>query len=119
MQKQTAWALVADAGHARILERRGMAGPWLQVEVMSAESPPPHQVGRQRPGRVHESVGPMRHAIEPRRDLHEATKAQFTELIARQLEEAVKRNGFDRLLLIAPPSFLGRLRLSLGPAAQA
>jgi protein required for attachment to host cells len=114
-----AWALVADAQHARYFERQAPSGPW-QERVQEAEAihnRPSHERGTERPGRTHESVGGGRHAIEPRTDPHRAAKQAFAGHLAERLEASSA--SYDHLLIAAPPAFLGDLRAELGDAARA
>ena len=117
MPQATEWALIADAGHARIFARRPPAGPWRELPEEAVENPtPPSRVlGTERPGRVHESASTTRHAIEPRTDPHRAARRGFARRLAEWLDDEADR--FAALLLVAPPTFLGELRAELGPAA--
>jgi protein required for attachment to host cells len=112
-------ALVADAGRARVLMRRAPAGAWRELADQALENPTPpsRDLGSERPGRVHESASPTRHAIEPRSDPHRAARQAFARLLADRLDAQSDR--FGRLLLVAPPAFLGELRAALGDAARA
>jgi protein required for attachment to host cells len=113
----TEWALLADAGHARILARRLPAGPWPELpgEALEKPTPPSRALGTERPGRVHESATSARHAIEPRTDPHRAARRDFARQLTERLEDEAHR--FAALVLVAPPAFLGELRAELGPAA--
>ena len=116
------WALVADGQRARIFQRRAPAGPWaeLESEALAQRDPPSRESGRDRPGRVHESVGAARHAIEPRSDPHEAAKTEVARRLVARLAQAAGEGRFGRVALVAPPAFLGELRAALPPAlAQA
>ena len=117
MPQATEWALIADAGHARIFARRQPAGPWQELPEAAVENPmpPSRALGTERPGRVHESASTTRHAIEPRTDPHRAARRAFARRLAELLDDEADR--FAALLLVAPPTFLGELRAELGPAA--
>ena len=117
MPQAMEWALLADAGHARIFARRLPAGPWRELGAEATENPTPpsRALGTERPGRVHESASTTRHAIEPRSDPHRAARRAFARRLAERLEDEADR--FAALLLVAPPAFLGELRAELGPAA--
>ena len=67
-------------------------------------------LGVERPGRVHESSNPTRHAIEPKSDLHNKEKTRFSNLIANFLNKAAVQMKFHHLILIASPEFLGEIR---------
>lgn len=119
MPSNTQWALVADAQHARILETL-RNGAWVErpEETLTTTNPAAHDLGSERPGRVHESVGASRHAIEPRLDPHRAAKTAFARQLAARLDEAAAVSRFAHLLLVAPPAFLGDLRAALGDASR-
>ena len=70
-------------------------------------------LGLDRPARVKESANAARHAVEPRRDLHEAAKEDFIALVAEDIEAGHGRDQFDRLVLIAPPRVLTELKQKL------
>ena len=120
MRQEIAWVLVADGQRARVLERLSLAEPWQELEDEAQEvfDPPSHALGTERPGRVHESASTTRHAIEPRQDPHEARKEAFARDLADRLEAAAEARRFARLILVAPPSFLGHLRGALGDATR-
>ncbi len=119
MRNAVEWALVADARYVRILERHGGAAWAERPEALSAPAnPASHQHGTERPGRVHESVGSARHAIEPRQDPHRVAEASFAHHLADELEKAAAIGRYDWLLLVAPPIFLGDLRKALGVATR-
>lgn len=116
---ETAWAVVADGGRARIFERT--VQHWHEVAPQSREiaDPPSRDWGSDRPGRTHDSHGEHRHGIEPHGDPHEDAKKAFAAELAESLESAAATGRFQALYLVAPARFLGYLRAALGPAAQA
>jgi protein required for attachment to host cells len=120
MRQEIAWVLVADGQRARVLERLSLGESWQELEDEAREvfDPPSHALGTERPGRTQESVGGARHAIEPRQDAHEARKVAFARDLADRLEAAAEGRRFARLILVAPPSFLGHLRHALGNATR-
>jgi protein required for attachment to host cells len=120
MPTEIEWALVADAQHARVLERKRPAGPWSEHEAMAIEirNPPSRESGADRPGRVQESATTARHAIEPRTDPHRAAKQDFAGHLARLMEAAAQAGRYHRLVIVAPPAFLGDLRAGLGDATR-
>jgi len=115
------WVMVANASEARILEYRGPENPMELLKEI------PHPEGRKkgrdlitdRPGKNMRGASKASHAYDPpiSAEQHEA------ELFARHLADYLDKEGalrkFDRLVLVAPPSFLGLLRKSLSkPLAQ-
>ena len=67
-------------------------------------------LGLDRPARVKESANAARHAVEPRRDLHETAKEDFIALVAEEIEFEYGRDQFYGLVLIAPPGVLTELK---------
>lgn len=118
-QTEIAWALVADAQRARILERRIPGAGWSErvEQALEISNPRSHERGSERPGRSHESAGAARHAIEPRSDPHREAKRAFARELAGRLEVAATGGDYAQLLLVAPPAFLGDLRAALGQEA--
>lgn len=111
------WIVVADAGRARLFEqmRRGAA---LVERPEFAQSAPPARAPRDRPPRVHDRVGPARHAIAPRRTPHDAAEAQFLEHLADLIARSAQEKAFSRLIVCAPPRALGQIRKKLPPEVR-
>jgi protein required for attachment to host cells len=118
MKPEVEWALVADAQHCRVLERQVPFGAWRELpgEAEETHNRPSHERGTERPGRSHESAGSARHAIEPKTDPHREAKHGYARHLANRLEAAAPR--YARLVLVAPPAFLGDLRDVLGEEAR-
>ncbi|MCA9606408.1 MAG: host attachment protein [Myxococcales bacterium] len=71
-----------------------------------------------RPGRVHERNGPTRHAMAPGETAKEHEATVFSKEVAEAILARRTHEGFDRLVLVAEPGFLGMLRGALdGPTA--
>jgi protein required for attachment to host cells len=121
MKATRTWILIADGGRARILERMGKGQDVHAVPScdFSNVSPPSHELGSDRPGRVHESQGQQRHAIEPRHDPHRALETLFAHQLADILEKHRTGGGFDDLVIVAPPAMLGDLRKALSAPLRA
>jgi len=117
MKPKRTWILIADGGRARVLEATGIGHGLHEVDASEADNPvpPTHELGRAPPGRVYESVGHQRHAVAPRKDLHQAVETSFAGQIAARLDSALKRDAYDRLVLVAPAHMLGDLRKAITP----
>lgn len=63
-----------------------------------------------RPGRGHESLGHGRFALSTQTDVHLHEIQIFAHQIVDVLKKAKAENAFERLIIIAPPQFLGELR---------
>jgi protein required for attachment to host cells len=118
MRGASEWALIADGRRARFLEHEPPFGTWRERsdDAIEAEIPPSRELGADRPGRAQESAAAMRHAIEPKTDPHREAKRLFARQLAERLEAAAGK--YERLLLVAPPTFLGDLRGELGGVAR-
>jgi protein required for attachment to host cells len=83
-------------------------------EVGRISDPLAHQHNRDlasdRPGRAYESVGHARHAIARENDPRQQEAVRFARRISCRLDDALHRDEFDELLVVAGPPFLGLLR---------
>ena len=68
-----------------------------------------------RPGRVHDSQGPGRHAMEYTSDPSREREKKFVKMLCEELQSGWVMGKFDRLILVAAPQALGDLRRALGP----
>lgn len=100
-----------------MLEATGIGHGLHEVEASEAANPAPpsHMLGRAPPGRVYESVGHQRHATTPRQDPHLTLETSFAIQIAARLDNALKSEAYDRLVLVAPAHMLGDLRKAITP----
>jgi protein required for attachment to host cells len=109
---QRTWIVVADGGHARILESgEPHSGVTVRLEV---DSPALRTVGKlaaDRLPRMQESANMARHGIEPRLSLKDHEKQVFASRLAGYLKGGLDR--FDRLVLVAPMRFLNLVRDTL------
>jgi protein required for attachment to host cells len=119
----TTWILVAHEAGARLYENHG---PGKGIErVESIEHPEGRERDRalvsDRPGRSFRknSGDPRRAAMSRSEGPHEHAVAAFAKALADRLRQGRVQNRFERLVLVAPPRFLGQLRAELdGPTAQ-
>lgn len=59
------------------------------------------------------AAGPHRSVREPHTDTHDVELDQFAKQVARRASIHARRGHYTELLLIAPPRFLGRVKLAL------
>jgi len=115
----TTWIMVSDASRAKLFSAELREDPWSLVEEIK------HPEGREfsreispssPPGRMQQSRAPggRRTAVVPHTSPKEAEIQHFAEHLSHYLKEATAKGLFDQLVLVAPPSFLGILRRSLG-----
>jgi protein required for attachment to host cells len=121
MKRTRTWVVIADGGHAKVLESQWPDIDLAPVEgmVFSVELPPSHELTSDRPGRDYESHGHARHAIESRSDPHRELKRQFAKQLAHILEAKLAEKRFDKLVIVAPPVTLGDLREALPKSVRA
>jgi protein required for attachment to host cells len=107
--------LVADAGRARFFEREKPGAAFVERGDLATETdlPRSHDIVTDRPGRTHDSVGPGRHAMEAPSDAHRELKRQAARTMAGTLARQLRADGFERLVIVASPAFLGDLRAEL------
>jgi protein required for attachment to host cells len=115
MKSPKTWVLIADGGHARVLETIGHDHPLSQVPhlAIAKQLPPSHELGTDQPPRTHDSMGSARHAIEPHTDPHRELKRSFAEEVVHHLQEQLAAGSFAKLVVVAPPVTLGDLRMAM------
>ena len=120
MKRAKLWYVIADGGRARFVARDEEGAFRTLSSFVSTElHKSTHELGRDRPARVKESATPARHAVEPRRDLHEAAKDDFIRTVATELAAQLKDGKFDELVLVAPPGVIAELKDALSnPTAK-
>ena len=114
MKTSKMWYVIADGGRARFVER-DVRGAFRTISsfVSTELHDRSHDLGKDHLGRVKESATTARHAIEPRRDLHDAAKEDFVRTVAAELSAPHAQGQFDELVLVAPARVLGELKDSL------
>ena len=108
------WILATDGGRALIMRNDGTADePKLTVlRKYDQQVPPTRELGTDKPGRAHASVGPGRAAMEPT-DLHQQEEDRMMTEVAAALEEDLREQKFSTLVVAAAPSALGTLRKAM------
>ena len=116
MKKTVTYILVADGARARLYSNHGV-GKGLQPVSGATHKADLHHHDRDiltdKPGRASSSVGNGRSALEPQTDWHRFEKHKFAREMAKVLDAAAANKAFDRLILVAPPTTLGDLRMEL------
>lgn len=115
------WVVVADSARARIFER---GARWQALDERHAMAHPESRLhagdlrtgGR---GEQRESMNRSAHSSDPATTPNEKQAEDFARDIAHALHDGRTRGEFEKLVLVAPPSFLGRLRQKLdNPTAR-
>jgi protein required for attachment to host cells len=106
------WILVADGARARLFETASSDDALNELACFA--NPGGRSHGRDfttaRPPTVNESVGATRHSIEPHTTLREKTTDRFARTIKEELERGRNDHRYARLVIVAPPRFLGALQ---------
>jgi protein required for attachment to host cells len=112
---QRTWVVICDASRCRIFEVGPRRDQWRMLQ--SIEHPQGRAKGQElltdKPGRNQQSRSAMRPALEPTTQPHEVEVERFALQIAKLLEARLAENAYERLVLVAPPHFLGTLRSTL------
>jgi protein required for attachment to host cells len=117
------WIMVAHDAGARVFENDG-PGKGLQLieEIDHPEGRERDQdINADRPGRSFRknSGDPRRAAMSRSEGPRERVVSDFARAMAEKLKQGRVENQYERLVLVAPPRFLGLLRSSLDvPTAQ-
>ena len=118
----TTWILVADSSRARVLVLDRATGPLREIEgfVHPEGRLHEHDLTSDLPGRSATRKGAAAHEGDAGRHqvgTDESPKAHAIDTFAKQLADHLDRGRkagtFARLVLIAPPEFLGLLRKHL------
>lgn len=120
MRPTRTWIFVGDGKKARIFLNKG-PGKGLEPAIGNDFALPQmrtSELGTERPSTHAGAGGGGRHGVAVHADWHEQEKEEFARDLARYLEDAAKGKEFDRLILVAPPRFLGALREHLGDHAK-
>lgn len=114
------WVVTADSAKADFFEVDKIGGEFKPVASLT------HEEGKKknqdlisdRPGRAFDSAGLGRHAMSPPMDPREHEAEVFARELGEALELGRTRGSFERLIVLAPPDFLGKLRKTITPAAN-
>lgn len=110
------WVLAADNSRARVFEttRRNI----LEKEIETMDHPASRQSNQDiitdRPGRTsHPSSGEQRKAYMPTTDPKKHEVQLFAKEVGEMINKAAIERKYDKIYILAPPSFLGMLRNEL------
>ncbi|WP_374383760.1 host attachment protein [Dongia sp.] len=107
------WIVIADGGHARILESDTLhTGVAVRLEMHSDSRLIGGKLAADRLPRAQESANSARHGIEPRLSLKQHEKDLFVARLADYLKGG--RSRFDQLVIVAP-SRIGKSLVQLLP----
>ena len=114
----TTWFLVADRSVARIYESFGPISSLHRVEEIAHPSGRLRsgEINADRPGRSQDSHGPHRHGLAREVSPTERLALEFAKIIAEKLHAAQLAKRYSRLVLVAGPKLLGKIRVALYPS---
>ena len=114
------WVLVCDGAKALIYVNEGDTRTikLTLVAAFEAPQPPARDLGTDRPGRVYQSHGAARSAVDST-DWHAAGEAAFLHMVAADLDSRIADTSIRGLIVVAPPKALGLLRGLFTPAVKA
>jgi len=113
---QTQWVVVADSSRARFFETQGKLESLVELEDLLSPA------GRMDEGELrHDAKGrfygkgerEQGHTAEPAVSAKMHAAQQFSKTVMQRLEQGCEKKRYDRLILIAPPQFLGQLHKQL------
>lgn len=114
------WVIVADGTRARLFNRHKNR----KLEEFDVLLSPGHRLHEgdlvtDRDGRTFDSNGSGRHGVGNKNTAKDHEMTQFAKRLASRLDEGRNAGELERLVLVAPPRFLGQLRAHMsGPATD-
>lgn len=111
------WVLIADSSRARLYSVPQRGKPWALVDEFSHDASRVTAGGltTDQPGRSHGSgIGKgARSAMESKSSPKEVEVGHFAHELVEVLHHGHGQQAYERIVLVAPPHFLGLLRLGL------
>lgn len=106
------WVVVAESSRARVFEAATPAADLVEIEdrVHPAGRLHERDLVSDRPGHDSGEAGSGPHVLDESRPAHIEEMHKFAREIAGRLEQGLNDKDYDRLVLVAPPKFLGVLR---------
>lgn len=111
----TLWVVVADGSRGKIYVQEQVDSELVEKQDIVHPDSRLHDrdLTSDRAGSDGGAVGQGPHVMDTRTEAHKHELATFAREINQQLEAGRSQNAFDRLVLMAPPTFLGMLRSSM------
>ncbi len=113
------WVVVADTSRARIFSADTPASELFETETLAHPEARLHQgdLISDRPGRDRNS-GIGTHNMGHETDAKDESAIRFATEVCQRLEQARVRSQFNKLYIVAAPSFLGLIRKHQSPALK-
>ncbi len=114
------WVVVCDGAKALLLENTGDTKfPNLRkVEVFEHKSLATHELGTDKPGRSHSSMGHSSSSVE-QTDWHDQEERTFLLELLKHLDVVLAAGKTKSLIMVAPPRALGVMRPAYSHAMKA
>ena len=114
------WVVVADSSAARIFVAGSPTGALQEVASYAHPEGRAHDrdLRTDEPGVTKDRMGYAKHANEPKVKPKEQEQINFARFLADHLEHARATGAINRIILVAPPEFLGHLRGALDGDAK-
>ena len=117
---KSVWILVADSSQARIFSAQNSQADLIEIETLI------HPEGRlhdqdlesDSPGKISGPQGAGGHAYSDENSPKEQEEINFALRVAHHLSDELNQNKFDRLYMVAAPSFLGDVRKALSSRVE-
>ncbi len=115
------WVLVAESSRAKFYQAKNRRGPITEIEALAHPESRLHEgdLVADSAGSDGGTVGQGRHIMNERTSAKEQEASGFAKVLAHRLDRARNNGKFSKLILIAPPTFLGLLRDSLSKEVMA
>ena len=113
---QTQWVVVADSSRARFFEAQGNLESLVELEdlLSPAGRMDESELRHDAKGRFYgKGEREQAHTAEPAVNAKTHAAQQFSKEVIHRLEQACEKKRYDRLILVAPPHFLGQLHKQL------
>lgn len=109
------WVIVAESSRGKIYEAATASSDLVELEDLIHPSGRLHDrdLTSDRPGHDSGSQGEGPHVLDESTEAHTEEMHKFAREIAQRLDKGHADRSYDRLVLIAPPKFLGMLRDTL------
>lgn len=106
------WIVVADSSAARIFTAGSPIGGLQEIASYAHPEGRAHDrdLRTDEPGMTKDRAGYAKHGIEPKVKPKEQEAIAFARSLAQRIESARAKNEINRIILVAPPEFLGHLR---------
>lgn len=113
------WIVACDGARALFIENAGdeKFPNFRTLEAREEDHESVHSPHGEGPGRVYQSVGAARSAVESTNPKQRA-EVEFLQEIGARLEAAAAAGQIPKLHVVAPPKALGVLRETYGPAVR-